>query len=77
MSCLRLIVIVAVTMVSLADQGLARQYTRVVNGREVVVHTRALPVVVHRILPPQHGRHVTQGEYYSGHLPPAGRYSNR
>jgi hypothetical protein len=77
MSCLRLIVIVAVAMVSIADQGFARQYTRVVNGREVVVHTRALPVVVHRVLPPQHGRHITQGEYYSGRLPSAGRSSSR
>nr|MCU0717011.1 hypothetical protein [Pirellula sp.] len=44
----------------------ARQYKKVVNGREVVVHTNPIPVVLHRMVPPQHGRHVTQREIAGG-----------
>ncbi|XZE46197.1 hypothetical protein SH467x_001470 [Pirellulaceae bacterium SH467] len=47
----------------------ARQYKKVVNGREVVVHTNPLPVVLHRMVPPQHGRHVTQREIAGGSVP--------
>lgn len=47
----------------------ARQYKKVVNGREVVVHTNPIPVVLHRMVPPQHGRHVTQREIAGGSAP--------
>jgi hypothetical protein len=47
----------------------ARQYKKVVNGREVVVHTNPIPVVLHRMVPPQHGRHVTQREIAGGNVP--------
>lgn len=47
----------------------ARQYKKVVNGREVVVHTNPIPVVLHRMVPPQHGRHVTQREISGGSVP--------
>lgn len=47
----------------------ARQYKKVVNGREVVVHTNPIPVVLHRMVPPQHGRHVTQREIAGGSVP--------
>lgn len=47
----------------------ARQYKKVVQGREVVVHTNPIPVVLHRMVPPQHGRHVTQREISGGSVP--------
>ncbi len=40
----------------------ARQYVSHFHGREVVVHTSRVPVVMHRLVPPQHGRHVTERE---------------
>ncbi|MFZ4080212.1 MAG: hypothetical protein ACOYKN_03210 [Pirellula sp.] len=52
----------------------AKQYTRNVNGREVVVHTNPIPVVLHRMVPPQHGRHVTEREMNQGKPPQPGRY---
>jgi hypothetical protein len=53
----------------------ARQYKKVINGREVVVHTNPVPVVLHRMVPPQHGRHVTQREVAGGAVP-SGRMVN-
>ncbi len=49
----------------------ATQTKKVINGREVVVHTNPVPVVLHRLVPPQHGRHVTQREVEKGRLPKA------
>jgi hypothetical protein len=34
-------------------------------------------VVLHRMVPPQHGRHITQRELQSGRIPQPGRYGNR
>ncbi len=39
----------------------AERYTSNRNGRAVVVHTRMLPVVAHRVVPPFYGRHVYEG----------------
>ncbi len=47
----------------------AKQYVRHVQGREVVVHTNPIPVVLHRLVPPQHGRHVTEQEIRRGRVP--------
>lgn len=47
----------------------ATQHKQIVNGREVVVHSSPIPVILHRLVPPQHGRHVTQKEVSSGHVP--------
>ena len=44
----------------------ADQHKQIVNGREVVVHSSPIPVILHRLVPPQHGRHVTQKEVASG-----------
>lgn len=52
----------------------AKQYTRKIQGREVVVHTNPLPVVLHRMVPPQHGRHVTERELQHGKAPQPNRY---
>jgi hypothetical protein len=52
----------------------AKQYVRNVQGREVVVHTSPIPVVLHRLVPPQHGRHVTQRELQTGRVPQPSRY---
>jgi len=49
-----------------ADQFIGRQ-----NGREVVVHSNPIPVLLHRLVPPNYGRHVTNREYK------ASRNSNR
>lgn len=48
-----------------ADQFIGHQ-----NGREVVVHTNPIPVFLHRLVPPNVGRHVTIREYQaSRHAP--------
>jgi hypothetical protein len=63
--------------VGVAEVGQAKQYTKHVRGREVVVHTNPIPVVLHRMVPPQHGRHITQRELQSGRIPQPGRYGTR
>ncbi|MFM8570985.1 MAG: hypothetical protein ACKOAU_05255 [Pirellula sp.] len=52
----------------------AKQYTRKVHGKEVVVHSNPIPVVLHRMVPPQHGRHMTERELQQGKAPQSGRY---
>ena len=47
----------------------AEQHKQMVKGREVVVHTNPIPVILHRMVPPQHGRHVTQKEVANGKVP--------
>ncbi len=44
----------------------AHQYVTTFQGREVVVHSNRLPVIMHRMVPPQHGRHITASELKSG-----------
>ena len=48
--------VVAILAASRTAQG--ERYTARRNGKQVVVHTRALPVVAHRVVPPFYGRHV-------------------
>lgn len=43
---------------SQAEQFVARH-----GGRQVVVHTNPIPVLLHRAVPPNVGRHVTLREY--------------
>jgi hypothetical protein len=45
-----------------------------VHGKEVVVHTNPIPVVLHRMVPPQHGRHMTERELQQGKAPQGSRY---
>ena len=63
---------VLVAGVVLAPQADARRQKQVVNGREVIVHSNPIPVVLHRVVPPHHGRHVTVKEVQSGRLPQPG-----
>ncbi len=61
--------IAIVGFLSLSSIAKADQHKQVVNGREVVVHSNPIPVILHRMVPPQHGRHVTRKEVVSGKLP--------
>ena len=56
-----------------SDTASAKQYVKNVHGRQVVVHTSPIPVVLHRLVPPQHGRHITERELQSGRTPNSGR----
>ena len=47
----------------LANSAKADQFIGHQNGREVVVHTNPIPVFLHRLVPPNYGRHVTVREY--------------
>lgn len=67
------LVAVAVALLWTSGGAEGKQYTRRVQGREVVVHTNPIPVVLHRMVPPQHGRHVTERELNSGKVPQTGR----
>ncbi len=51
----------------------AEQYVKQVNGKSVVVHTSAAPVVLHRLVPPYLGKHVTVRQLQNGRLPPGMR----
>ncbi len=51
----------------------AEKYVQHVNGREFVVHSNAAPVMVHRVLPPFLGKHVTERQLKVGRLPPVAR----
>ncbi len=63
-------IIVAVAMFSfLGSFASAKQYVANYHGRSVVVHTSPIPVIMHRMVPPQHGKHVTLKEVQSGRVP--------
>ncbi|MCY2984485.1 MAG: hypothetical protein NTY15_12745 [Planctomycetota bacterium] len=47
----------------LANSASADQFIGHQNGREVVVNTSPIPVFLHRLVPPNYGRHVTVREY--------------
>ena len=47
----------------LANSTSADQFIGHQNGREVVVHTNPIPVFLHRLFPPNYGRHVMIREY--------------
>lgn len=54
--------ILVVLMLVVANRAArAERYTSTRNGRAVVVHTRMLPVLAHRAVPPFYGRHVYEG----------------
>ena len=50
-------------VVLMANSASADQFVGHQNGREVVVHTNPIPVFLHRLVPPNYGRHVTIREY--------------
>lgn len=57
---------VAILAVSAPGVASAHQYVTTFQGREVVVHSNRLPVIMHRMVPPQLGRHITASELHSG-----------
>lgn len=61
-------VLIASSLVALPPVS-AETYTQQWNGREVVVHTNVAPVIVHRMLPPFHGKHVTERQMNAGRMP--------
>jgi hypothetical protein len=69
--------VTALISLSIGQNAMATQFTKIVNGREVVVHTNPLPVVMHRLVPPQHGRHVTVRELNQGNIPTPSRMVNQ
>ncbi len=77
MARLRLAIILSLICIGFQGTADAKQYTRHINGREVVVHTNPIPVLMHRAVPPQHGRHITQRELRTGQIPQSGRYGSR
>jgi len=60
----------AISTLCLSSSASAEQYTKQVNGRTVVVHTNPVPVVLHRVVPPYLGKHVTARQVENGRLPP-------
>ncbi len=48
----------------------AEQFVAKHQGREVVVHTNPVPVVLHRLVPPNVGRHVSINEYRNARKAP-------
>jgi hypothetical protein len=57
------------SVVAISTQVNATQHKQIINGKEVIVHSSPIPVILHRLVPPQYGRHVTQREVSSGHVP--------
>ncbi len=49
-----------------AESASAEQFVTRYHGREVVVHTYRAPVIMHRLVPPQYGRHITINELQAG-----------
>ncbi len=60
------ITLVAIVMTVSASDVSAKQHKQIVNGKEVVVHSNPIPVILHRMVPPQYGRHVTKKEVSHG-----------
>jgi hypothetical protein len=57
------------SVVAISGQVNATQHKQIINGKEVIVHSSPIPVILHRLVPPQYGRHVTQREVSSGRVP--------
>lgn len=53
--------------------ALSKQTPVQVNGRELVVHSSSVPVIVHRVFPPYWGKHVSQRQLKAGRLPPGAK----
>jgi hypothetical protein len=64
--CGKLVTVALVALI--ANRASADQFLGHQNGRQVVVHTNPFPVVMHRLIPPNYGRHVTIREYQATRL---------
>ena len=51
----------------------AEQYVKQVNGKQLVVHTNVVPVILHRVAPPYKGKHVSARQLQAGRVPPGAR----
>ena len=63
------IIIIMVLLFGFVGTVEAGKYRAIRHGRVVVAHTRVLPVVAHRVLPPYRGRHVYARPYYVAPMP--------
>lgn len=53
-----------VTFIAGTSQSVqAEQFVARHGNRQVVVHTNPIPVILHRSVPPNYGRHITLREY--------------
>ena len=76
--CGKLVTVALVALI--ANRASADQFLGHQNGRQVVVHTNPFPVLMHRLVPPNYGRHVTIREYQATRRstqPAASTVSNR
>lgn len=64
------LIVAAATVLCASEVSRAEQFVVQQRGREVVVHSNAIPVILHRLVPPNYGRHVTIREYRTGQIPP-------
>lgn len=70
-----LVSILTLALLFSASPALAGSYVTTYKGREVVVHSSPIPVILHRAVPPQLGRHVTQREIATGTVPTPRKFS--
>jgi len=61
MNLQRLILAALMLTVSIAAVPSSAEAARYRGGSGQVVHTRRLPVILHRAVPPQYGKHVYAG----------------
>lgn len=59
---MKIIIVSLLLLLGLSETASARQYVAWQGGRQRVVHTRILPVIFHRVLPPYTGIHVHESE---------------
>ncbi len=60
-------------LVAIGNSASAEKHVTQVNGKELVVHTSPVPVVVHRVFPPYLGKHVSARQLKAGRLPAGSR----
>jgi len=70
---IRKLIIGLAILPSLVGIAGAQQHTTIINGKEFVVHSNRVPVVVHRVLPPYWNKHITVREMKSGNVPASSR----
>ena len=58
-----------VVVMTFSNTAKAEKHLQRINGKEVVVHSNPIPVILHRMVPPQFGRHITQKEASKGTIP--------
>jgi hypothetical protein len=63
------LLIASLAVLLFSSNASAEKYMQKIHGKEVVVHTNPIPVILHRMVPPQYGRHVTQKEVTRGSVP--------